>query len=553
MIRDEKHLASVAYSLIRDKETLTAAERVLTARTAPVRVDEVERTRNEIVGGGDPLGQRFVKLRSPELRRKDGATYTPPPIVQSMIGWAQGQCVMPSRVVDPGCGSGVFLMAAARVYPNAILVGIDSDPLAALMLRANASVLGFADRLHIHIADYRSAALPSANGETLFIGNPPYIRHHGIGADWKRWFATTAKRLGFKASMLAGMHIHFFLRTREIAKPGDLGVFVTAGEWMDVNYGSLLRAMLADGLGGSSIHVIDPKARPFEDSLVTGTITCFRVAHRSAGLMVRSVAGLEDLGTLSGGTTVPWNEAVTAPKWSIFTRTRVEKSSDMMEIGEIFRVHRGQVTGGNAIWIAGEHATELPAGRLLPAITKARELLATGTTLRRLDRLRRVIDLPADLSELDTCERAAVERFLRWARTQGADRSYIASHRKAWWSVTYKRPAAILCTYMARRAPHFVHNLAGARHLNIAHGLYPREPLTDASLHRIAGVLRLHATIHGGRTYAGGLVKFEPKELERTLIPRLEILDGASEAPAEAVDHGGTVGGRGECDQAFQA
>jgi adenine-specific DNA-methyltransferase len=40
--------------------------------------------------------------------------------------------------------------------------------------------------------------------------------------------------------------------------------------------------------------------------------------------------------------------------------------------------------------------------------------------------------------------------------------------------VRLRPPAPILATYMARRPPAFVHNLAGARHVNIDHGLYPR-------------------------------------------------------------------------------
>jgi hypothetical protein len=121
--------------------------------------------------------------------------------------------------------------------------------------------------------------------------------------------------------------------------------------------------------------------------------------------------------------------------------------------------------------------------------------------------------------------RDAVERFLAWAREQGADRGYIARHRKAWWSVALKAPAPILCTYMARRPPAFVRNLCGARHINIAHGLYPRETLDDATLDALAAFLRENVAQAAGRTYAGGLTKFEPKELERIAVPKLAELE----------------------------
>ena len=81
-----------------------------------------------------------------------------------------------------------------------------------------------------------------------------------------------------------------------------------------------------------------------------------------------------------------------------------------------------------------------------------------------------------------------------------------------------------MCTYMARRAPAFVRNLCDARHINIAHGLYPREPLNDRQLNALASWLRVNVGVESGRTYAGGLTKFEPKEIERIAIPNLAAL-----------------------------
>jgi hypothetical protein len=86
-------------------------------------------------------------------------------------------------------------------------------------------------------------------------------------------------------------------------------------------------------------------------------------------------------------------------------------------------------------------------------------------------------------------------------------------------------PAPILATYMARRPPAFVRNLAAARHVNIAHGLYPREPLPAAALDSLAAYLRGSVTAAQGRVYAGGLAKFEPGEMERLLVPAPSLLN----------------------------
>jgi hypothetical protein len=169
-------------------------------------------------------------------------------------------------------------------------------------------------------------------------------------------------------------------------------------------------------------------------------------------------------------------------------------------------------------------AAGIPSRYLVPSVTKGLELLRAGNDLTNADELRRVIDLPPDLDELADEERKAVRAFLTWARKLGTHKGFVASNRRAWWSVGLREPAPILCTYMARRAPAFVRNQCGARHLNIAHGLYPREPIDESTMSRILAYLRTNVSIDSGRIYAGGLAKFEPGEIQRLTMPALEDL-----------------------------
>ncbi len=484
--------------------------------------------RRAIAHGGDPLGDAFCRLRTPQIRRGHGAVYTPRPIVEAMIRWAVGAGA-PARIVDPGAGSGRFLLAAGKAFPDAELVGIEIDPLAALLLRANAAVHGMADRLTLRVADYRATALPEIDGRTLFLGNPPYVRHHDVAPEWKQWLSETAARYGFRASRLAGLHVHFFLKTYQLCRDGDYGAFITSSEWLDVNYGAVLRTLLVHGLGGEALHVVAPAAMPFADAATTGAITCFRAGRRDRGIRFREVSAPGELGALEGGRIVSRARLDQARRWSPFLRPVKRPPPGSMELGEICHVHRGQVTGCNAVWIAGGWTGTLPDAVLVPAVTRARELLDAGAALSRAGGLRRVIELPIDLGDLDEANRHKIHRFLHWAKDMGADKSYVARHRRAWWAVGLRPPAPILCTYMARRPPAFVRNRCGARHLNIAHGLYPREPLPAVVLDNLAAWLRNNVGVSAGRTYAGGLTKFEPKELERLPIPKLERLHGPTQ------------------------
>ena len=146
---------------------------------------QIQRIRKEVNGGRDPLGEALCNLRSPEERRGLGATFTPLPIVEAMVSWARTLNVNPDRVIEPGTGSGRFLLAAAKAFPGAQLLGIELDPVAAMIARANLAVRGYEKRSHIVLSDYRVAPIPPISGRTLFLGNPPYVRHHKLGKGGK--------------------------------------------------------------------------------------------------------------------------------------------------------------------------------------------------------------------------------------------------------------------------------------------------------------------------------------------------------------------------------
>ena len=440
-----------------------------------------------------------------------------------MMTWLAGQGAL-KRIVDPGAGSGRFILAAGAAFPDTQLVAVETDALAALTLRANLSVRGWNGRATVLVKDYREVELPHCAGTTAFIGNPPYVRHHHIAEHWKSWYARNFARYGIKASALAGLHLHFFLHTRSLSRSGDVGAFITSAEWLDVNYGSALRELLIKELGGIALHVLEPTVEAFPGTATTAAITCFHVGEIAKPMRVRSVSELENLNGLTKGIDVARERLQAAPRWSIIVRPSGTAAVEGIELGELFSVHRGQVTGANGIWIAGSHADGLPERVKLPAITKAQDLIQAGAHLHSASVLRRVVDLPADLDGFSIDEHRRIDEFLHWAQLNGADQGYVARHRKAWWSVGLKAPAPILCTYMARRSPQFTLNACDARHINVAHGLYPRQPLAHELLARLVSWLNANVNTQSGRTYAGGLTKFEPKEIERLRVPSPEAL-----------------------------
>lgn len=522
-LKREQELIAAAKALgAEDVPGLSPSELSLLKNCVQLNKSDAIALRRQIRDGADPLGSAFCRIRSADQRRESGATYTPSGIVEAMLAWAAEQPV-PQRVVDPGVGTARFLCAAGRQFRKAQLLGLEVDPLAALMARANLAANGLSNRSRIELLDYRVKA-PAFDGRSLYIGNPPYVRHHQIDPLWKQWLVESSARLKFKASQLSGLHVYFYLATVMRASPGDYGAFITAAEWLDVNYGQLVRDLFLGPLGGQGIVVVEPTAAPFPDAATTAAITTFRIGARPKSVKLRRVKRMKDLIDLSGGRPIRRERLELESRWSRLTHVGRPCPEGFVELGELCRVHRGTVTGANAVFIANASAHEIPDRFKLPTITRAKELIAAGRVLADASALRCVVDLPDDLDELSDLETIAVERFLEQARARGAHEGYVARNRRAWWSVGLRAPAPILATYMARRAPSFVRNVAKARHINIAHGLYPREALSDAQMLSLVDYLSTGISVLDGRTYAGGLTKFEPGEMERLFVPSPEML-----------------------------
>jgi SAM-dependent methyltransferase len=480
----------------------------------------------------DTAGEQYSVVHSSAVRRKNGITFTPPELVEQMVALAQRSGIDIKRIVDPGAGTGRFTIAAARAFPEASVIAIEYDRELASLLLANLTAAGLGDRVQVHVADFRAAMLPRTEGATLFIGNPPYVRHHDIEPSWKQWYSSRLASKGIRGSQLAGLHAHFMVKTFDLAHEGDLVCYVTSAEWLDTGYGSALRALLLAQARDIDIALLDPISPAFADAMTTSAIVSYRHLRGASSVNLRLVGSIQELSDADALAGVRRRELSPADAWSRFAAGGpVADAGSATMVGDLFSVHRGQVTGNNMIWVEGQYPGSLPDQVLFPSVTRARDLLDLGSD-RLLDAasLKRVIDLPADWSRSAGREAAKIERFIDWAGRQGGRDSYIAQHRKPWFKVGLREPAPIIMTYMARRPPKFVRNLCGARLINIAHGLYPREPIRTHDLDLITHWLNSNVSRNGGRTYAGGLTKFEPREVERLRLPALDELQ-AEAAP----------------------
>jgi hypothetical protein len=98
-----------------------------------------------------------------------------------------------------------------------------------------------------------------------------------------------------------------------------------------------LRSLLANGLGGAEIHLLDAGAEAFPGTMTTTAITAFRIARRPLELRLRRVETTDGLDPLAGGRVVDWSQLGRAPRWSILARETPEPPPGIVELGELCR------------------------------------------------------------------------------------------------------------------------------------------------------------------------------------------------------------------------
>ena len=486
----------------------------------------IEDVRLQILAGNDPLGDALTNLRTPAARRLQGAIYTPNPITRSMVGWALDKEI--SCLVDPGCGSGRFAAEAARRRPMLRIIGVDIDPVATLVCRAVLACIEHQNCLVVQ-TDYLTWAMPETDGRAGFVGNPPYVRHHDIAPATKEWGRAAASRLGVPWSGLAGLHVLFAVASALRMRHRDIMCLITSAEWLDVRYGAALRHMLATQPRLQAIHMLDPRASAFADTMTTATIFCAEQGAENPIAVARVLDEAADFGDLRGqDRSVLIRDMLSAGRWTALVRG-TETQPDGIEtvpLGSIARVSRGIATGANGYFVLPLEQAEALGLRdfVRPALTSAHEVFRADGVVRVTAKTKCVLDVPAALGE-EARTHPALGRYLDEGEHRGVAARYLSKQRKYWWVLSPDVPP-IVATYMARRPPAFALNPDGAAILNVVHGLYPRVSLTDTQLRGLVAYLNgLGTRLAGaGRTYHGGLQKFEPREMESIPVPSAERL-----------------------------
>jgi len=199
------------------------------------------------------------------------------------------------RVLDPAVGTGVFLVAAARVLEKATalprarivehLFGLDLSPASVLFSRftlllfvlEEAGLRGELPDLtrSVRIGDPLAHAEPTAavGPVDVVLANPPYVRQERIDAAAKRAIRDRFEReTGGRIPARSDLFVYFFSLLPRLLATRGAAAFITPNSWLNADYGAALRRFLVERFRIDGI--LEPRReRWFRDASVHTTIT----------------------------------------------------------------------------------------------------------------------------------------------------------------------------------------------------------------------------------------------------------------------------------------
>jgi adenine-specific DNA-methyltransferase len=476
------------------------------------------------------------------------------------------------RFLDPAIGTGAFYSALQMVFTKQRIIealGFEIDP----HYEGPASQLWENSPLQIKLADFtRQEPSPRFN---LIICNPPYVRHHHLqNNDKVRLQARTYHASGMKLSGLGGLYCHFLGLSHAWMADNGIAGWLIPSEFMDVNYGKIVKSYLLSKVTLLHIHRFNPNDVQFADALVSSAVVWFRKSPPPKNHTVRFTFG----GTLLRPTLsrdVPTSDLAHEHKWTRFPTANVRDECAVQTLSDFFQIKRGLATGDNRFFILDAESILsrglplelfrpiLPSPRYLPG----NEVLADENGVPLIERPLFLLD--TRLSENLIRESfPALFAYLQDGKAKGIQKRYLCQHRIPWYAQENRPPAPIVCTYFGRsdtksgRPFRFILNNSAATVANVYLAMYPTSILERAMkadptlLHRVWTVLNQMSPdrfYSEGRVYGGGLHKLEPSELANleateiaSLIPTFRVRPAGIQLGLFAEDKKPVTSGRNQ-------
>lgn len=488
---------------------------------------------------------RFIELDADKLR---GGYYTPTNIAHWVASWAIRDSS--DRVLEPSCGDGAFLEAAAKrllqlgAKPAGFVKSLRG--LEIIEEEANsahkklAALLGKSADKVIEVGDFFSWFRGSeAKAFDAVVGNPPFIRYQTFPEPYRTRAMEIMVSLGMKPNKLTNIWVPFVVASAVSLRPGGRMALVLPAELLQVTYASQLRSFLTDRF--ERVDVIACNELFFEkaEQEVVILLADGAVANPSSANACRVT--LSETATVATmlkqspeallAVAVPKTIHHDSEKWlkyflserEIALMRKLRDSRIATPLSTHASVDVGVVTGKNEFFVlSSEQVRALSLdGYTVPIVSRSSQMRGATISADELKEIAtgndRVHLLHLGPFAGKKLKKGLLE-YVRYGEGMGFHEGYKCSIRSPWYAVPSVWIPDGLMFRQIYDFPRIVQNSAGATTTDTIHRLRSKGPI-DALLPNLYTHLTGASAEIEGRSYGGGVLELEPTEAERLLVP----------------------------------
>lgn len=483
---------------------------------------------------GAPTGQRAKAF---------GAYYTDGRVAAYLASWATRLAT--DKVLDPSFGGGVFLEAAAVVLSGHGAVdgrnvyGVEIDPgvhhsVSRELIDQYAMV-----PKHLLQADFFSVAPASLPAFDAIVGNPPFIRYQSFSDAVRDQALARASAQGVELSRLSSSWAPFLVHASGMLNKGGRLGLVLPTELLHAVYARPVLELLRSRF--RFVNLITFRVPLFPDlSQDTLLLQAEGYGENAEEFTLSEVHSLEDLpasaalpttrrslnmGQIARGKERMATAYLPEPAKALYAE--LGSASNTQRLGELASISIGYVSGANRFFNMSPRQAEergLSRSSLVPAVFRGRALSAPSFTLEDWSAAARQGNA-GFLLKIDPHSQVdgALKKYVLEGEKAEVHKGYKCRTRTPWYSVPGVMVPDGFITYMSGVAPSFAINSAGTTASNTLLAVSFRQPskevLSSVAIGWSTALTRLSVEIEG-HAMGGGMLKLEPREAQRILVPR---------------------------------
>lgn len=483
----------------------------------------------------------YSRKTSTFYRRSKGQFFTPFQVACFMSQWIINQNKKTLSILDPATGFGIFTRAMEKLVKDKkmdkelqhCLWEIDKN----IAEQLNKLTKQMALTVNITTENFLDSSWE--NSYDGIIANPPYYKHHYIKNKEK-----IHQEMCLRAKHIFGVQTNiycwFLIKSLGMLKEGGRLAFIIPSEFLNSNYGIKVKEYLLQSSTIKHLINIDFTESVFDNALTTSIILLAEKDKKKIKEIdfynvtdANSLKDLEHFLNSHNKKTYSVDDLSPRTKWRNYFNGNIHKvkTDNLVPFSTYGRFSRGIATGANPYFTLSRKQAKkhnLQKSCLIPCITKANHVKQVVFSGEDFEKLKDEGDKKIYLFNGESCKDSFCKRYIKMGEELGIHKRYLTRNRNPWYALEKRNRANIWIYVFGRKGVRFVWNETNCLNLTCFHAFYPNQEgkkFIKIIFLYLNTLLSKKLIDLEKREYGNGLEKYEPNDINKSLVLNLRKLN----------------------------